>query len=49
MGVVYVKFQNCWISFNLHALGFVESVFLIWSLQEEDTQEASTLPNDEHV
>ena len=46
MDVAHVKCQNCWVSLNLHALGFVESVFLMWSLQEEDAQEASPLLND---
>ena len=49
MGVAHVNTQNCWVSLNLHALGFVEIVFLIWSLQEEGTREASPLLNDERV
>ena len=34
-GVGHLKRQNCWEPLNLHPLGFVESVFLIWSLQAE--------------
>ena len=39
------KCQNCWAPLNLHALGYVDIVFL----QEEDAQEASPVLNDEHV
>ena len=49
MGVAYVKCENCWVSLNLHALGFVEIVFLMWSLQEDNVQEASPLLNDKRV
>ena len=49
MGVAHMKCQNCWLSLNLHTLGFVESVFLMWSLQGEGAQEASTLLNNESV
>ena len=40
-GIVHVKCQDCRVSLNLHSLGFVESVFLTWSLQEVGAQEAS--------
>ena len=43
MGIAQVKCQNCWVSLNLHALAFVECVFLMWSLQEEDIREASNV------
>ena len=49
MGVAHMECQNCWVSLNLHVLRFVESVFLMWSLQEEGAQEASTLLNDVRV
>ena len=49
MGVAHMKCQNCWVSLNLHALGFSESVFLMWSQDEEGDQDASPLLNDEHV
>ena len=35
MGVAHVKYQICWVSLNPHALGFIGSVFLMWSLEEE--------------
>ena len=44
-----MKCQKCWVSLNLHALEFVEFVFLIWSLQREGIQEASSPLNNEHV
>ena len=49
MGVAYVKCQNYWVSLNLHALQFVENVFLMWSLQEEVAQKAPPLLNAEPV
>ena len=49
MGIAHVKYQNRWVSLNLHALRFVESVFLMWNLQEEGTQETSPLLNDKGV
>ena len=44
--VAHVKCQNCWISHNLHALGFIEIILLMWSLQEEGAQEASPMLKD---
>ena len=49
MGVAHMMYQNCWVSLNLHALGFVESLFLMWSLQEEGAQEPSPMLNDKHM
>ena len=43
MGVAHIKCKNYWVSLNLHALGIIESVFLMWSLQEESAQEAASL------
>jgi hypothetical protein len=50
MGVAHMKCQNCWISLNLHStLGFIESMFLMWSFQEEVAQEASPMLHNECV
>ena len=48
MGVAHVKCKSCWVSLNLRALGFLESVFLV-SLRGEGVQEASPLLKNEHV
>ena len=42
VGVAHVQCQNCWVSLNLHALGFVEGLFLIWSIQEMKHHPSST-------
>ena len=49
MGVAHVKSPNSWVSLYLHVVGFVESMFLMWSLQEEGSQEVSPMLNDEPV
>ena len=49
IGLLQHGCPNCWVSLNLHVLGFVESVFLMWSLQEEGNQEASPLLSNECV
>ena len=28
-----VDCPNCWVYLNLHALGFIESVYLVWSFE----------------